>query len=331
MKTLWAWKRSALGLAAALALGACGGGDGGGGTSTSLDPAQAAVVGEVAATQVSGMASGLTNFNYSGGSLGGGFFAPATPGGRLIGALVKGAPSLRHRAAFQAFVQRQDDCSPTVDDETDSDQDGVPDNALYTFACSFTDSITGDDFSVTGTIGVQDVHDVANGFGFNITFTNFTFASSFTDQQNNTTEFETEVDGSYGTDITTAAVGATQDVAWAFRLNGRRVFFSSWDWNVGFTPDAGTVDWVAADFPAGTFDINGDFIFSGDAGQDSGDWAFSLNTTNALVYDGSCALEPPFASGTIEGAIIARTSVGFTINYTGCGSAETIAAFDNNS
>lgn len=315
--------------AGVLALGACGGGDGGGGGSTTIDPNQASVVGEVAASQISGMAAGLTNFSASGSSLGGGFFAPAAPGGRLVGAMMAKAPSAQHRMAFAAFAQSAV-CTPTESDSTDSDGDGVADDNLWTWNCSEVDSLTGNQWNVTGTIRVQDTRDVATGFGYGITFSNFRFATTFDNGQGGTSTIATVVNGTYGADVSQTSAMADQNVTWTYRLDGQRIFLSSWDWSVGFTPSAGTIDWAGADMPAGSFNISGDFAFSGDAGQEAGDWAFSLTSTQPLAYDGSCALEPPFGSGVIEGAIIANTSVGFTITYTGCGQAEVIAAFDDN-
>jgi hypothetical protein len=316
-----------MGLAGMLALGACGGGDGGGGGSTTLDPNEAATVGGAAASQISAMTSGLVNFSSSTGSLGGGFFAPASASGKIVDRVMQGLPSLATRQAF-AKVRMDPNCTPAVDDETDSDSDGVPDDATYTFNCSYTDPNDGSSFTVTGTIGLLDSQDIATGFGFGISFNSFRFQFTFPGQNGNTVT-DVTINGLYNADIVASGAGAAQDLTFVFRLNGQRVYFSSWDWAIDFTP-TGTIDFAAEDMPAGQFDISGAFVFQGDAGQDSGDWAFSLNTTSPLVYDGSCALEPPFSSGTIEGAIVANTSVGFTINYTGCGQAETIAAFDDN-
>lgn len=320
--------RSAIGLAAMLAIGACGGGDGGGGGSTTIDPNEAATVGGAAASQISAMTSGLVNFSSSTGSLGGGFFAPASATGKILDRVMQGVPSISTRHAF-ARVRMDPNCTPAVDDETDSDADGVPDHATYTFDCAYTDPNDGSSFTVTGTIHLLDSQDIATGFGFDINFNSFRFAFTFPTQNGNTVT-DVTLNGFYNADIVASSAGAGQDITFVFRLNGQRVYLSSWDWDVNFTP-SGTIDFAAEDMPPGEFTINGDFIFQGEAGQGSGDWAFSLNTTSPLVYDGSCTLEPPFGSGTIEGAIVANTDVGFTINYTGCGQVETIAAFDNNS
>lgn len=318
----------AMGVVGILALGACGGGDGGGGGSTSIDASEAAVVGGAAASQISAMTSGLVNFSSSTGSLGGGFFAPASVTAKLVDRVMQGVPSAVTRQAY-ARVRLDPNCTPAVDDETDSDLDGVPDDAMYTFDCAYTDPNDGSSFTVTGIIHLFDSQDISNGFGFDINFDTFRFAFTFPGQNGNTVT-DVTINGFYNTDVLATSADASQDITFVFRLNNQRVYFSSWDWAIVFTP-TGTIDFAGEDMPPGDFTINGDFIFQGEAGQDSGDWAFSLNTTSPLVYDGSCTLEPPFASGTIEGAIVANTAVGFTINYTGCGQVETIAAFDNNS
>lgn len=317
-----------IGLAGTLVLGACGGGDGGSSASTTLDPAQASIVGDVAATQISSMTSGLVNFSSSSGSLGGGFFAPASATGRILDGILRAVPSPAHRLAF-ARLRQDPNCTPTEDAEPDSDQDGLPDHATYTFDCAYTDPQDGSSFTVTGTIHLFDSQDAANGFGFDINFVNFKFALSFPGQ-NGTTTTEIVVNGFDGIDVLPSSAVADQDVRFVFRVNNRRVFLSTWNWSIGFTP-TGTIDYAAEDLPPGDFTLNGGFVFQGDAGQTGGDWAFTLNTTSPLAYDGTCTLEPPFASGQIQGAINARNSVGFTVTYTGCGSAETIAAFDNNS
>lgn len=328
MKSMENFGRWSLALAGMLALGACGGGDGGGGNSTSIDQAQAAVVGDVAATQISGMTSSMVNFSSSAGSLGGGFFAPSTATGRLLDGVMRAIPSPEHRAAF-AMARLDPNCTPTPDDETDTDQDGIPDHTMYLFDCSYTDPQNGSSFTVTGAIHLFDSQDVATGFGFDINFEAFKFALSVPGQGGPTVT-EVIVNGFYNVDVLAALAGASQDVSFVFRVNGRRVFLTSWDWAIDFTP-SGTIDFAAEDLPAGNWSINGDFLFAGEAGQNNGDWAFTLNTTAPLAYGGTCTLEPPFDSGTIEGAIVGHTSVGFTINYTGCGQLETVTAFDNNS
>lgn len=318
----------AIAMAGMVVLGACGGDGGGGGNSTTIDQTQAAVVGDVAATQISSMTSSMVNFNSSAGSLGGGFFAPSTATGRLIDGVMKAIPSPEHRQAF-AMARLDPNCAPTPDDETDTDLDGIPDHTMYVFDCSYTNQQDGSSFTVTGTIHLFDSQDAANGFGFDINFEAFRFALSVPGQGGPTVT-EVIVNGFYNVDVLAALAGASQDVSFVFRVNGRRVFLTSWDWAIDFTP-TGTIDFAAEDLPAGEWTINGDFLFAGEAGQDNGDWAFTLNTTAPLVYDGVCVNEPPFESGTIEGAILGHTSVGFTINYTGCGQVETITAFDNNS
>jgi len=316
------------GLAAALLVGACGGGDGTGGGSTSIDDAQAAVVGEVAASQISGMVTGLTTFSFDGTSLGGGFFAPQSAAGRVIGPMMARASSSEHRAAWLAFA-RADLCDPTQSDSTDSDGDGVADDNLWTWNCHVTDDETGYEWSVTGAIRVQDTQDAATGFGYAITFSNFRFASTFDTQQGSQT-IATVVNGTYGANATPNGANTGQDVVMTYRLNGRTVFRAGWDWAATFTPSGGTIDWEAGDMPAGAFTIDGGFDFNGEAGQENGDWSFNLSTTTPLAYDGSCTLEPPFGAGVIEGAINGNDSVGFTITYTGCGTAEVIATFNDN-
>lgn len=313
--------------AGVLVVAACGGGDGGGGGSTTLDANQAAVVGEVASSQISGMVSGLTSFSAGGGALGGGFFAPASAAGKVLAPMFTKQASPEHRAAWLAFASA-DLCDPVQSDSSDSDSDGIPDDNTYTWNCTATDSLSGYTWSVTGTIGIADTRSAATGFGYLVTFTNFRFASTYDTQQGSQT-FATIVNGTYGADATVNGASADQDVVWAYRLNGNTVFRSAWTWGVTFTPSAGTIDWAAQDMPAGSFTIDGGFDFSGEAGQDNGDWSFNVATTQPLAFDGSCSLEPPFSSGVIEGAIAGNTNVGFTITYTGCGTAETIAAFDN--
>ena len=316
------------GLVAVLAMAACGDDDNGG--NTDINPAQAAVIGQAAVDQLGGLANGLSHFSTPGvGGLASGFFAPAAPGGRvLLSSIGRLNPAVRRSLAL---ISRAADCVPTESSTTDADGDGIPDDNIITFTtsnCGFSDTTDAGEllnFTVTGTVRIQDTDGASTLFGYQVGIAAFTV--TVTDTITSTPDLSVSVSGSFDADVQTTLANASQNLRTSLRLNGTRVFGDHANWAVGYTPTAGDIDIEAESLPPGEFTLNGSYDWNGAYNTADGDWSFSLQTTEPLAWDGCDEEDWVFESGQLRGAISARQTVGFTIDYAGCGVPGTITAY----
>jgi hypothetical protein len=307
-------------------MSACGSDDSG---STDISPAQAQTVGQAAAEQLGGLTSGLTHFTTPGvGGLGAGFFAADAPGGRV---LFRTLERLHPRVRSGLALIRAGDCTPTQSDSTDTDGDGIPNDNIITFTpgnCSSTDTSGASPVTVavTGTVRIRDEDDANTLFGYGVGITALTVTIS--DTVSSTPDLAVAVSGTFGADVQSGLAAASQNLRTSLRLDGTRVFGDHANWAVSYAPTGGTIDVDAGSLPPGDFAVNGSYDWTGDYAGANGDWSFSLQTPAALSYDGSCEdAQWPFESGQLKGAISARRSVGFTIDYAGCGVTGTITAY----
>jgi hypothetical protein len=329
MKSVWNLGLATAGLAGALAIGACGGDSGGPKSATTIDQSQAAVVGEAAAGQIGALANGLITFNSPPvGGLDGGFLAPQSVSGRFLAATIGGrSPAIRRALALLA---RADTCNPTVSNSTDTDGDGIEDNNTITFSasnCTFLDTLTGVQFSVAGSVHIQDTDDANTFYGYAIGFSGF--GVTLTDTSGQSPDLGYSLNGSFGSDVGTGSATATQNLRSSFRVGATTVFADAAVWTVGYAPTSGTIDPLATQLPAGGIDVNGSYAFSGDAGSgNSESWSFGVRTNTSLQYDGSCTDDlSPFTSGTMDVYIVANQTVGFNVAYGGCGAPVDITAY----
>jgi hypothetical protein len=317
------------GLAMAAMLAACGG-DSGPDLATDINDGQAQIIGQAAATQIGALASGLATFSSPAlPGVEGGFFAPQTTTGRFflhtLGRLHPAAgPALAH-------LTRSETCAPSISDATDTDGDGILDNstAVFTTAnCSVYDSLTATTITITGSISVLDTDDLDTQFGYTVGLSRFEVTLSDTVTQ--TADISIGISGTFGADVTLLTATGTQDVRTRLDIGNTTVFTDDATWTVAYAPTTGNIDPANPTLPAGDFTVDGGYSFSGDVGQGSAAWAFGVNTTAPLNYDGTCQ-DPnwPFESGTLDVFISARQTVGFTVTYAGCGIPGTIAAYDN--
>ena len=317
------------GLVAALALTACGGDDNTG--STDITPAQAAVVGAAAVEQLGGFASGLSHFSTPGvGGLGSGFFAPAAPGGRVLASnLGRLNPKIRRSLAL---LSRAPDCVPSQSDPADTDGDGIQDDNVVTFTaanCTFSDTTEQGEpltVTVTGSVRIQDTDGATTLFGYQVGIAGFTVTVA--DTVSSTPDLSVSVTGTFDTDVRSSLANASQNLRTALRLDGTKVFGDHANWALGYTPTGGPITLGAETLPAGEFTVNGSYDWNGAYKTAEGDWSFSLQTPLALAWDGACEDDDwPFESGQLKGSITARRSVGFTVDYAGCGVIGTITAY----
>jgi hypothetical protein len=316
----------AVSLAGMLAVSACGGDSGPAGSST-ISQLQANVVGAEATSQVGDIAAGVAGFGFTGDSLGGGFFSRAALRGRMT-TLERVVPS-RYRSQLAQLRGGDPNCVPTATgDTTDSDGDGIENNATYTFTaanCFYQDTL-GNGFAVTGSVSIQDTDGGATLFGFAIDF-NRRKVLFYSDSASAGFDW----DGTHTATVTSATATTNQAFTARWRVNDLPVYSARYSWGLVYTPDTGTIDpSTQQTLPDGTFDLTGAYAWSGQFGTADGDWTFNISTPTPLHWSSSCeGLDPPFDGGQVRASINGRSNIGFTADFTACGTPPVITTFDN--
>jgi hypothetical protein len=310
-----------LGVLAATGLAACGSDSTGSSANDTMTTGEAGEVGGTAAALVGGAANSLAGFTLDDGTLTDPALAPgATLVKRniLMAALRAGARMGQGLSpSIQAAGGALDNCTPTLNNTTDTDGDGVFDDATATFTsanCTYTND-GGATVVTTGSIRVQDQGTI---YGFQITFNTLRF-----DLSNGSQSGALVLNGSYSADVGAqlASVGQNLHITVSNSSGGSANLSEAW--TLTFDPDA-TISGSATALPAGSFTIAGSFS----ATVNSRTWSLILVSTTPLVYDGSCATDPPFSSGTLEGQIAARRNHGFSVVFNGCGADPTITSLN---
>jgi hypothetical protein len=316
----------AVSLAGMLAVAACGGDSGPSGTST-LSQLQADTVGAAAAGQIGDLAAGVTSFGFSGGGLGGGFFSRAALRGRMT-TMERVLPN-RYRPQLARL--RVGNCDPAVTgDSTDTDQDGIENNATYTFTAAncFYQDTAGNGFAVTGSVSIQDTDGGATVFGFDINFNNLRVLF-----YSDSVSAGFDWDGSYDATVTSASVMTNQAFRSRVFYNNQPVYSTRYNWGLTFLPDSGVIDPATqTNLPDGTFNLTGAYGWTGQAGGVDGNWTFNVSTPTPLHWSSSCeGQDPPFDAGQINASINGRSNIGFTADYSACGTPPVINTYDNTS
>ena len=316
----------ASGLAGMLALGACGGDSGPAGNTTISQP-QAAVVGAEATNQVADIASGIAGFSFTGGSLGNGFFSRAAMRGRMS-TLDRVIPP-RYRPQLAMLRGGSGQCDPTVvGDSTDSDGDGIENNVTYTFTPSncFYQDTAGGGFAVTGSVSIQDTDGGATLFGFALDL-NHLKVLFYTDSSSAGLDW----DGTYNANVTSTSATISRHFTTRAHVDKQIPFSFGDNWTLTYAPDTATIDPAnQSTLPDGTFDVTGSYSWSGASGNADGDWTFNISTPVPLHWGTSCdGFDPPFDGGQILASINGRSNIGFTADYSTCGTPPVINTFDN--
>lgn len=250
-------------LAATVGLGACS--DSSGPSTTPLSAANAAEVGDAVASSadlaiaavnpiVPVFTGGFPLFSTGGRSLGGGltFAPPASP---------------------------PENC-PSASDLTDTDGDGVPDNAVWTFSsadCTETD-IEGNRSVVTGSVTIADPG-LTPGYDLGLNALTMQYFESGA----STPTLKLVMDGDWSLRATSAAIAATQDYTYALTVQGERVTLTN-DLTVDFTAASGSnISW-GVPLPNGTLEVNGAWRVA--SSQET--YALTLTTVTPLTYDAAC-------------------------------------------
>jgi hypothetical protein len=271
-----------------------------------LTDAQTQQVGGALSSQITSLPTAFTATDLSSGNLGGGFFLARALGVRGIG-----APPKNFRAPC-----------PSVDDATDTDGDGVPDDATYTFVladCSSTN------FEVSGTIRLVDPSPTA--VGYNGTFTDFLLKLL-----GNGSDFASiKLDGTHSVLGTPGSATLSENMVTTVNAqdNGESLTGSlSNNWSVTFTPAVGQNLEMDTPLPDGAFSVNGTFVYNVN-GQH---FSFGVQTQAPLQYDSACDIGFPFSSGELRARVGGPNGRAYVkVTYTACGTQPTVEFFGANS
>ena len=194
---------------------------------------------------------------------------------------------------------------PAASNLTDTDSDGVPDNATWTFSaadCTQTD-IEGNRSVVTGSVVVSDPGLTA---GYNLSLNQLTGA--YYQSGAATPLLELAMNGTWTLRGTSDALSLNQNYNFALTVQNEQAILTN-DLGVTFTAANGTAISWGVPLPDGTLAIQGEWQV--DASQES--HHLVLYTLQPLVYDDACG-------GFTSGALQATGEGGaVTVTWTACG------------
>jgi hypothetical protein len=273
-------------LAATVGLGACS--DSSGPSTTPLSASNAAEVGDAVASTADLALAGL---NPTVPNFGTGF--PLFTNGRAIGGGIAFSPP-----------DTLPSC-PAASDLTDTDGDGVPDNAVWTFSaadCTQTD-VDGNRSVVTGSVAISDPGLTA---GYDLQLNSLTGQYY---QSGDTSPFlQLIMDGDWSLRGTSEAITADQNYTYVLTVLNERVSLAN-DLAVAFTAANGTSIAWGVPLPNGTISIDGGWRVSSSRETHS----LTLLTVTPLSYDDTC-------QGVVAGVLDAYGTGGAVrVTWTACG------------
>lgn len=200
----------------------------------------------------------------------------------------------------------------SVDDLSDSDHDGAPDQATFTYAlpaCRFI-GFRGGTLELTGTIVLSDPTPSAADFAWEATLHDFTWAytepgggRSFTATRNGTRALNGNAAG--------LSLGNTVTVVRTYPLRAPGTV--SHNLLLQFTPAAGETLRRDQPLPDGTLVESGTLTWS----RGGRSRTFTVSTPVPLVWDASCSADRKIASGEIR---LALADGGYVrVVWSGCG------------
>lgn len=213
--------------------------------------------------------------------------------------------------ALEAVLINPRDCAEVSDSE-DSDSDGAPDAATYTFAlpaCGFT-GFRGGTLEITGTIVLSDPTPLVSDFAYQSTLTDFTWRFTSPNQQRSYAAIRN------GTRVLTgnaAGFSLSNTITVERTYPVRDPSSVSHNLLLSFTPAAGESLTLGEPLPDGSFSRSGTFTWS----RNGRTRTFVVTTVAPLEWDASCTTDRKIVAGEIH-ATLGDGSYISTV-WTGCG------------
>lgn len=234
-----------------------------------------------------------------------------------VGALTldaSGGPSPLRASFFVPagpFRPRYGACA-TVDNTTDSDSDGAPDAATFTFAlpaCSFT-NFRGGTLEVTGAVVVSDPTPTSSDFAYHVALDDFRF--HYTNPAASLGYTATR-NGTHALTADAASASLSNDVTTVRSVTGRSDATISHNTLLTFTPDQGESLHRGQPLPSGTFSLSGMLIWS----RIGRSHTFTVTTVTPLRWDATCTTDRKISAGEIHWALSNGSYI--KMAWTACG------------
>jgi hypothetical protein len=230
-----------------------------------------------------------------------------TVGGAEAGAAVQTSAA----QAVVGFTPPGTSCA-TVDNTTDSDGDGAPDHATFTFAlpaCSFT-GFRGGTLEITGTIELTDPTPSSADFAYQASLTDFQFKFTSPNQARSYTAVR---NGTRALTANAASASLSNNITVVRSFTGRADATVSHNTLLTFTAAQGESLAEGQPLPNGTFVKSGTLVWS----RNGVSRTFTVTTVEPLVWDANCTTDRKIASGEVHWTL-ADGSYIKTV-WTGCG------------
>ncbi len=268
-----------------------------------LTPENSAAVGAIAVGAVSTGIAGLNPSAVTGGGIGIPGFA--------VGSLR--APGLNLSLTGSSF---SGPC-PAVSSTTDTDGDGVSDNATYTFTAADC-TTTGQDGSRLVLTGSFRISDPGATLGYDLAITNLKFEAF--SAGSNTPATSINFSGGRGVRGSPTTATLTDALETIVQVGGERVTLRS-ALQLGFTAAAGTsIDFNANQLPDGTVQLAGGFELR----SKQGNFNLVMSSATPLNYDADCATGD-IVGGTMRAAAsTSQNAAAVQVTYNGCGQAPSV-------
>jgi hypothetical protein len=186
----------------------------------------------------------------------------------------------------------------TVDNTTDTDGDGAPDDATFTFAlpaCRFV-GFRGGTLEITGTINISDPTPATVDFNYLATLTDFQFKLT---SPNATRSFTATRNGTRALSGNAAGVSLSNTITLVRSAPSRTDATISHDLLLNFTPATGQVLALGQPLPSGAFTKSGTFTWS----RDNLTRTFTVSTVTPLAWDATCTTDRKIVSGEIHATL----------------------------
>ena len=203
-----------------------------------------------------------------------------------------------------------------VSDPEDSDGDGAPDAATFTFAlpaCSVT-GFRGGTLEITGTIVLSDPTPLVPDFAYTATLSDLTWRYSSPNQRRSYTAIR---NGTWVLTGNAAGFSLSNTITVARTYPARDPSSVSHNLQLTFTPAAGESLTPGEPLPDGTFTQSGTFTWS----RNGRARTFVVTTVAPLEWDASCTGDRKIVAGEIH-ATLSDGSYLSTV-WTGCGKEPT--------